>query len=210
MHVSTDFRLRAVHRGDISLMSEFMHTGNSSQPDLISLNIMRVHKKVIHRSDIVLCCGKTIKAEMLTDQPGDSDVHWFPTQRPTPTNLNLWKLAVCKLSSNFHVFMVKLQEYISPPHNHPRWMLNDIGAILHHNILCKVIRRTTRSTHHLQIQSIAEPGWDNVSTLQSWRMAYPILISVQALLLLSWDRFFYNPWYQGSYLYVQSLDLNIW
>jgi hypothetical protein len=75
MHVSTDFRLRAVRRGDTSLMSEFMRTGNSSQPDLISLNIMRMHKKVIHRSDIVLCNGKTIKAEMLTDQPGHSDVH---------------------------------------------------------------------------------------------------------------------------------------
>jgi hypothetical protein len=31
--------------------------------------------------------------------------------------------------------MVKLQEYISPPPNHPWWMLNNIGTILHHNIM---------------------------------------------------------------------------
>jgi hypothetical protein len=135
MHVSAAFELRAVCRGDISLMSEFIRTRNFSQPDLISLNIVRMHKKVIHKLDIVLCDGKTIKAELLTDQPGHFDVHKLPTQRPTPADLNLWKLALCKLSSNFHMFTVKLQEYISPPHNHPRWMLNDIGTILHHNIL---------------------------------------------------------------------------
>jgi hypothetical protein len=114
-------------------MSEFMHTGNFSQPDLISLNIMRMHKKVIHKFDIVLCDGKTAKVEMLTDQPGHSDVHKFPTQHPTPADFNLWKLALRKLSSNFHVFMVKLQEYISPSHNHPQWMLTNIESILHNN-----------------------------------------------------------------------------
>jgi hypothetical protein len=112
-----------------------MCTGVFSQPDLISLNIMCMHKKVIHKSDIVLCDGKTIKAEMLTDQAGHSDVHKFPPQRPTPADLYLWKSALHKISSNFHVLTVKLQEYISPPHNQPCWMLNDIGTILHHNIL---------------------------------------------------------------------------
>ncbi len=72
---------------------------------------------------------------MLTDQPGHSDVHKFLTQHPTPADLNLWKSALCKLSSDFHVFTVRLQEYISPPHNHPRWMLNNIETILHHNIV---------------------------------------------------------------------------
>ncbi len=67
MHVSTAFQFRAVCRGDISLMSEFMRTGNFSKPDLIYLNIMHMHKKVIHKLDIILCDGKTIKAEMLTD-----------------------------------------------------------------------------------------------------------------------------------------------
>jgi hypothetical protein len=116
-------------------MSEFMRTGNFGQPDLISLNIMRMHKKGIHKSDIVLCDSKTIKVGMLTDQLGHSAVHKFPTQRPTPAYLNLWKLALRKINSNFHVFMVKLQEYISPPHNHPQWMLNNIRTILHHNIV---------------------------------------------------------------------------
>jgi hypothetical protein len=82
-------------------MSEFVYTGNFSKPDLISLNIMHMHKKVIHELDIVLCDGKTIKAEMLTDQPGHSGIH-------APADLNRWKLALHKMSSNFHVFRVKL------------------------------------------------------------------------------------------------------
>jgi hypothetical protein len=126
MNVSAAFQLRAIHREDISLMSEFMCTGNFSQPDLISLNIMRIYKKVIHKLDIVLRDGKTITAEMLADQPGHSDIHKFPTQHPTPADLNLWKLAVRKISSNFHVFTVKLQDNISPPHNHPQWIWLEI------------------------------------------------------------------------------------
>ncbi len=96
---------------------------------------MRMHKKVIHKSEIVLCDGKTIKVEMLTDQPGHSDVHKFSIQRPTPADLHLWKLALRKISSDCHILMAKLQEYISPPHNHRHWMLKNIGTILHHNIL---------------------------------------------------------------------------
>ncbi len=60
MHDSATFQLRAVRRGDISFQSEFMCTGNFSQPNLISLNIMRMHNRVIHKLDIVLCDGKTI------------------------------------------------------------------------------------------------------------------------------------------------------
>jgi hypothetical protein len=78
---------------------------------------------------------KTIKVEMLTDQPGHCDIHKFPTQRPTPADLCLWKLALCKISSDFHVLTVKLQEYFSLPHDHPHWMLNNIGTILYHNIV---------------------------------------------------------------------------
>jgi hypothetical protein len=89
MHDSAAFQLRAIRQGDISLMSEFMRTGNFSKPYLISLDIMGMHKKVNHKLDIVLCDGKTIKAEMLTDQPGHSDVHKFPTKHPTPADLNL-------------------------------------------------------------------------------------------------------------------------
>jgi hypothetical protein len=84
---------------------------------------MRMHKKVIHKSDIVLCDGKTIKAEMLMDLPGHSYSHKFSTQRPTPAELVIWKTALHKLSSDFLVLMVKLQEYISPPHLLPLWLL---------------------------------------------------------------------------------------
>ncbi len=116
-------------------MSEFMRYGDFSLTELVSLNIMRMHKKVIHKPDILLCDGKTIKADMLMDLPGHSDYQKFPTQRPTPADLSIWKTALRKLSSEFHVLTVKLQEYVSPPHVLPQWLLNNVGRILHHNIL---------------------------------------------------------------------------
>ncbi len=100
----------------------------------MSLNIMRMHKKVVYTSDIVLCDGKTIKSEMLTNSPGHSDTHKFPTQRPSPADLILWKMALCMISSNFLVLTVPLQEYVCYPHNLPQWMIKDDGLILH-NIL---------------------------------------------------------------------------
>jgi hypothetical protein len=91
--------LKPIQQGDTSLMSEFMQYGDYSPTELVCLNIMRMHKKVIHKSDIVLCDGKTIKADMLTDLPGHSDYHKFPTQRPTPSDLSILITALCKLSS---------------------------------------------------------------------------------------------------------------
>jgi hypothetical protein len=87
LQFNADFHLKPIRQGDTSLMSEFIHIGGLSPTDLVSLNIMRMHKNVIHKSDIVLCDGKTIKAEMLTDLPGHSNSHKFPTQRPTPADL---------------------------------------------------------------------------------------------------------------------------
>jgi hypothetical protein len=135
LQFNTDFHLKPIRQGDTSLMSEFICIWGFSPTDLVSLNVMRMHEKVIHKSDIVLCDGKTIKAEMLTDLPGHSDSHKFPTQCPTPADLVIWKTALLKLSSNFIVLMVKLQEYISPPHLLPLWLLNDLGTTLHHNIV---------------------------------------------------------------------------
>ncbi len=95
---------------------------------------MRMHKKVIHLSDIVLCNDKTIKPEMLLNLPGQSDTHKIPHQRPTPADLSLWRRALRKVSSEFHILMVLLQDYFSPPHDLPRWRLNDNGSILHNMI----------------------------------------------------------------------------
>jgi hypothetical protein len=135
LYFNADFQLKPIQWGNTSLMSDFMRYGDFSPTDLVSLNIMRMHKKVIHKSDIVLCDGKTIKADMLMDLPGHSDYHKFHTQGPTPADLSIWKTALCKLSSKFYVLTVKLQEYISTPHILPRWLLNNLGTILHHNIL---------------------------------------------------------------------------
>jgi hypothetical protein len=135
LQFNADFHLKPIRQGNASLMSEFIRIGGFSPTDLVSLNIMRMHKKVIHKYDIVLCYGKTIKAEMLMDLPSHSNSHKFQTHRPTPADLVIWKTTLCKLSSNFLVLTVKLQEYISLPHLLPLWLLNDLGMTLHHNIV---------------------------------------------------------------------------
>jgi hypothetical protein len=110
---------------------------------------MRMHKSMIHISDIVLCDGKTIKPEMLTSSPGQSDMHKFPTQRPTSLDLELWKKAPQKISSEFLVFTVQLQEYISQPHDIPIWTTNADGLILHHTIV-----QDDRKYHEVYVPSV--------------------------------------------------------
>jgi hypothetical protein len=135
LHFNEDFQLKPIQQGNSSLMSEFIRFGDLSPKDLVSLNIMHMHKKVIHKSDIVLCDGQTIKADMLTGSPGHSDYHKFPTQRPITANLTIWNTAIHRLSSAFLVLTVKLQEYVGTPHSSPLWLLDDLGTTLDQNMV---------------------------------------------------------------------------
>ncbi len=114
-------------------MSEFVRAGYT-KADLLSLNIVRMHKMVIHLSDIVRCDGKTIKQSMLSASAGVSDAHKFPLQRPTPMDIVLWRTALRRISSEFYTLALPLQEYISTKHSKPTWRLSNNGDILHHNI----------------------------------------------------------------------------
>ncbi len=96
----TDYQLKPVRKGDKLLMSKFMRIGYR-RDKLLLLNIMRMHKKVVHLLDIVMCDGKTIMSEMLMDLPVQSNVHKFPTQKPTKADKALWETALCKISSKF-------------------------------------------------------------------------------------------------------------
>ena len=80
LRFNEDFQLKPIQQGDSSLISKFICFRELSPSDLVSLNMMRMHKKVIHKSDIILCDGKTIKTEMLTGSPSHSVSHKFPTQ----------------------------------------------------------------------------------------------------------------------------------
>jgi hypothetical protein len=127
---------------------------------------MSMHKKIIHLSDIVLCNGKTIKLEMFSDIPGQSDTHKFPHQRPIPADLSLWRRALCKVSSEFHVLTVPLQGYVGTLHDLPWWMLNNNGSILHNGIV--VIENTLRYVHQSQIHMFTRPNLVNNSFLTEW------------------------------------------
>jgi hypothetical protein len=63
LNFNGNLHLKPVRKGDKFLMSEFLRCGEFSRADILFLNIMRTHKKVVHTSDIVLCDGKTIKPE---------------------------------------------------------------------------------------------------------------------------------------------------
>jgi hypothetical protein len=114
-------------------MSEFIRAGYK-KADLLSLNIVQMHKMVIHLSDIVRCDGETIKLSMLSASAGKLDAHKFPLQRPTPTDMTLWTTALRRISSEFYVLTLPLQEYVSIKHSKPTWRLSNDGDILHHNI----------------------------------------------------------------------------
>jgi hypothetical protein len=77
----------------MSLMSKFIRAGYK-KADLLLLNIVRMHKMVIHLSDIVRCDGKMIKLSMLLASAGKSDAHKFPLQRPMPMDMTLWTTAL--------------------------------------------------------------------------------------------------------------------
>ncbi len=87
------YRLSPVWQGDKALMSEFIRV-SYKRVDLLSLNIVQMHKMAIHLSDIIMCDGKTIKRSMLTAMAGHSKAHKFPVQRPTPTDMKLWTTAL--------------------------------------------------------------------------------------------------------------------
>ena len=72
-------------------------------------------------------------SEMLTDLPGQSNVHKLPTQKPTKADKALWETAHCKISSEFKVLTLPLQEYISSLYTQPHWRLSSEGHVLHHN-----------------------------------------------------------------------------
>ena len=93
LEFQSKYHLGPVRRGDKSLIFEFVRAGYT-KAYLLSLNIVRMHKMVIHLSDIVRCDGKTIKLSMLSASAGKSDAHKFPLQRPTPMDLALWTTAL--------------------------------------------------------------------------------------------------------------------
>ena len=100
-------------------MSEFVKAVYT-KADLLSQNIVQMHKMVIHLSDIVRCDGKTIKPSMLSAAAGMSDAHKFPLQRPTPMDMALWTTALRRISSEFYGLTIPLQEYISVHRKCPR------------------------------------------------------------------------------------------
>ncbi len=138
-------------------MSEFVRFGDLSSTDLVSLNIMCMHKKIIHKSNTVLCDGKIIKAEMLTGFPSHSDSHTFPTQCPNPADLAIWNIAIRRLSSAFLVLTVMLQEYIGPPHSSPLWLLDNLGTIFHHNMVRE--NKLFREVYLLSSDTFAHRTW---------------------------------------------------
>jgi hypothetical protein len=148
LNFNEDFQLKPIRRGDRSLMSKFFCYRDFGIADVVSLNIVRMHKKVIHVSDIVLSDSKTIKPEMFMNIPGHSDMHKFPYQHPTPTDLSIWKIALSKISSEFHNLTVPLQEYIAPPHDFQRWLLSSNGTILHN-----MITQEDKEYHEIYMQT---------------------------------------------------------
>jgi hypothetical protein len=70
----SEYRLGPVQQGDKALMCEFNRVGYK-RADLLSLNIVRMHKMVLRLSDIIMRDGKTIKRSILTASAGNLEPH---------------------------------------------------------------------------------------------------------------------------------------
>jgi hypothetical protein len=90
LNFDEDYQLKPIRRGNKPLMSKFLRYEDFGIDDVLSLNIMRMHKKVIHVSDIVLSDGRTIKLEMFLNLPGNSCVHKFTNSHISAPHLQIY------------------------------------------------------------------------------------------------------------------------
>jgi hypothetical protein len=119
LNFDEDYQLKPIRLGDKSLMSKFLRYKDFGIDDVVSLNIMRMHKNVIHflvlfyptAKQLSRRCSWTFLAILASTNSHISAPH-----------LQIYpygKWHSCKISSEFHVLTVPLQEYISPPHDLP-------------------------------------------------------------------------------------------
>ncbi len=207
LNLNGDFHLKPVWRGNTSLMLEFLHIWELDRADHESLNVMTMHKKVIHLSDIVLCDGKIIKPEMLLDIPGQSDTHKFPHQRPTPADLSLWRrasarLALSSTSSRSHCRTMLVPNMIF----HGECLTTMVWSYIMGSHMA--IKNTTKYIHQSQIHLLARPNLVNNSCLTEWSWAHWTYISMQVSLIHSWITSFYNLPFQCLFSPHPCLDLS--
>ncbi len=156
--------MHPIQIGNASLMSEF--SCHFSGGDLVLLNIFCLHKKVIHRSCMVLCNGCTIDKRILTAESETSDRHKFPFQWPLQANQESWKAAIKKISSNYYTFPSSLGHFISLPHKSIKWSTTSDGSSL---LLEMAVDSATRYLKYFAVYHHALVPVKNSSRVISFR-----------------------------------------
>ncbi len=105
LNFDEDYQLKPIRWDNESLMSKFLRYKDFGIDDVVSLNIMRMHKKVIHVSDIVLSNGKN-------NQAGDVLGPSWPFLRPQISTL---AHHTCR---SIHMENGTLQNKLWVPHSH--------------------------------------------------------------------------------------------
>jgi hypothetical protein len=191
VHASFDdkYQLHPIRDGDHLLMELFLRRYGG--PDLASLNVFRQHKNIVHVSCIVLCNSQTIDPSFLSITRGNSDLHKFPLQYPTPQDHAQWKSALKLISLAYYMFPTKLGDYINAPHGHFTWRANENGTVLHESLSAEEIMvyvpsiaqtsrlGTTLTKSHTIIGASTLPFYARTSCtsattvrLHSWTAAY--------------------------------------
>jgi hypothetical protein len=115
-----DDTVQGLRENNCSLMSDFCCVGYRRK-HLVSLNIVRRFRKILHLSDISKCDGTTLDDFVVLDQSELSSWYVFPQEEPTATDFRIWKDAVHHLCSGTTMLPTRLGLYIQPPHLPVSW-----------------------------------------------------------------------------------------
>ena len=105
---------------DSTIMDKATRLGIYSMPELCVINRVRRYKKVHSMGDVIMCDGRNVSPDMLTQSPGESSRE-FPIEKPTSSNFRLWNECLHALTSQQLRLFHRLGDYISSPHGKDSW-----------------------------------------------------------------------------------------
>ncbi len=123
--------MHGVQENDRALMSEFFRLGYWGR-DLAALNIVRLFRNLHQLSDISKCDGSTLDEFVISNSTESLVLHVFPWEQLSPSDLHLWKEAICCLCSGTAILPCTLGRHIRLPYLPGPWFTTTDCARLYH------------------------------------------------------------------------------
>ena len=121
--IDSDYSPQNPRKNDRAIMELFINSSLWSKHHLIILNRMRRFKKIHSLSEALCADGKTVDPRMLTNCEGRSS--WeFLTERPTPSDIALWRTALMDLTSVTYALQSPLGPLLQMPSTTTGWLIS--------------------------------------------------------------------------------------